>query len=493
MSGGLAVQPERVQRLSVRPERSGAYVLYWMQQSQRAEDNHALEYAIAEANHRGLPLLVAFGLTDGYPEANLRHYRFMLEGLRETEAALRERQIRFVLRRGSPDQVALELAHDAALLVCDRGYTRLQRLWRATVAAEAQCPVVQVESDLVVPVEVPAEKAEYGAHTLRLRLQRLLPTYLQPLPALSLLRSSRDLPVEGESLADLDSFLARLELDRTVPPVTHFFRGGASAARRELHSLVSSLRDYAVNRGRPESGHVSHLSMYLHFGQISSLAVALAVSAAVEAPEEDRANFLEELIVRRELCHNWVHFTPEYDDYRSLPRWARETLAAHAADARHPGYTEAELERADTHDPYWNASMREMRYTGYMHNKMRMYWGKKILEWSPSPEEAFRRTLRLNNRYFLDGRDPNSYAGVAWIFGQHDRPWGERPIYGKIRCMVASGLERKSDIRAYVAWVDRRVEEARAASIRFPDEAERATPRMAPGAARGTASLFPEA
>jgi deoxyribodipyrimidine photo-lyase len=492
MSDPAAIQPERIQRLSATPERDGAYVLYWMQQSQRAECNHALEYAIAAANRLGVPVVVAFGLTDGYPEANLRHYRFMLEGLQETRTALHQRGIRFLLRRGSPERVALDLAREAALLVCDRGYTRIQRQWRAIVAVEAPCAVVQVESDMVVPVEVPAEKAEYGAHTLRLRLHRLLPTYLRPLPELTPEHSSLHLALAEESWTDLEAFLARLAVDRSVPPVTRFFRGGTSAAHRELHTLVGSLRDYAVNRGRPESAHVSHLSMYLHFGQISPLEAALAVSAAGDAPEEDRANFLEELIVRRELCHNWVHFTPEYDDYRSLPRWARETLAFHAADARHPGYTEAELERADTHDPYWNAAMREMRYTGYMHNKMRMYWGKKILEWSPSPEEAYRRTHRLNNRYFLDGRDPNSYAGVAWIFGQHDRPWGERPIYGKVRCMVASGLERKSDIRAYVAWVDRRVEEARAAGIRFPDEAERTVVRRVGATAGGMSSLFPE-
>lgn len=489
MSEAPAIHPSRLRALNAQPERGGAYVLYWMQQSQRSECNHALEYALAEANRARLPLLVAFGLMDGYPEANLRHYRFMLEGLQETEATLRERGIRFVLRRGSPDRMALELARDAALLVCDRGYTRLQRHWRATVAQEAPCPVVQVEADVVVPVEVPAEKAEHAAHTLRLRVQRLLPTYLQPLPALSPIQSSCDLPIDGESLADLDGFLAGLSLDRTVPPVNHFFRGGASEAHRELRSLMDSLRGYAEHRAQPESGHVSHLSMYLHFGQISPLTVALAANAALDAPEEDRATFLEELIVRRELCHNFVHFAPHYDDYRSLPRWAQETLAAHAADRRDPCYTEGELERAETHDRYWNAAMRELRYTGYMHNKMRMYWGKKILEWSPSPEEAFRRTLHLNNRYFLDGRDPNSYANVAWIYGQHDRPWGERPVYGKIRCMVASGLERKSDIGAYVQWVEHRVAQAQAAGIRFPDEAERVVPPR-PRPSTGTKSLF---
>jgi deoxyribodipyrimidine photo-lyase len=184
--------------------------------------------------------------------------------------------------------------------------------------------------------------------------------------------------------------------------------------------------------------------------------VALAVRKSKAVPEETKAAFLEELIVRRELAVNYVNYTPEYDSFQALPDWAKRTLAKHRSDSRQPIYGRRELEDAKTLDPYWNAAMVEMRHTGFMHNYMRMYWGKKILEWSATPEEAYRVALTLNNKYFLDGRDPNSFAGVAWLFGLHDRPWGERPIFGQVRYMAASGLERKCDIRAYVQKVEAR-------------------------------------
>jgi len=195
---------------------------------------------------------------------------------------------------------------------------------------------------------------------------------------------------------------------------------------------------------------VSHMSPYLHFGQISPLYIALQARRAREAPVEAREAFLEELIVRRELSMNFVYRNPKYDRYAALPAWARRSLARHARDARPYRYGPKRLENARTHDPFWNAAQREMTITGKMHNTMRMYWGKKIIEWSASPEEAFRRALYLNNKYELDGRDPNSFAGVAWCFGKHDRPWTERPVFGYVRYMNDRGLRRKYDMDAYL-------------------------------------------
>jgi deoxyribodipyrimidine photo-lyase len=192
----------------------------------------------------------------------------------------------------------------------------------------------------------------------------------------------------------------------------------------------------------------------LHFGQISPIEVARKVKAAKSGSEADAEAFLEELIVRRELAINFVTFHPDYDSFKCLPDWARKTLLKHKSDTRPVRYTRAELERADTQDPYWNAAMREMLEAGYMHNHMRMYWGKKILEWCKTPEYAFQTALYLNNKYFIDGRDPNSYANVAWLFGLHDRPWRERAIFGTVRAMTARGLERKFDIKSYVRWVE---------------------------------------
>lgn len=450
------IQRSRLRELNGRAEAAGRFVLYWMQQSQRAEVNHALEYAVREANRLGQGVLVAFGLTDGYPEANLRHYAFMLSGLRETAQALRRRGIAMVARVGSPPRVAIELGREASLIVCDRGYLRHQRAWRAEVAGKARCRVVEVESDAVVPVEAASGKAEIGARTLRPKLRRLLPDYLVPLPETRVRRPSTGLPVDGLDLGTPDDVLARLKIDRSVAPVDRVFRPGTAAAKARLRAfLAGGLARYAENHNQPQTDDTSRLSPYLHFGQIAPLFVALEARRA-EASGPARESFLEELIVRRELACNFVWFTPDYDRPSGLPAWARKTLAEHAADPRPGSYAAERIEAADTGDPYWNAAMAEMRCTGFMHSHMRMYWGKKVLEWSPTPEEGFALALRLNNRYFLDGRDPNSYAGVGWVYGAHDRPWPERPVFGKVRSMTAGGLERKCDIEAYVDKVRRR-------------------------------------
>jgi deoxyribodipyrimidine photo-lyase len=431
-----------------------------MQQSQRAEDNHALEYAVRQANELSCPLLVAFGLMDDYPEANLRHYRFMLEGLADVRDGLARRGIRFVVRHGPPDEVALAAAADARLVVCDRGYLRHQKAWRARVAAEAGRRVVQVESDVVVPVETVTNKAEHAARTIRPRIHRHLERFLVDLTTTPPEHDATDLRVDdGLALDDLDALLEQLSIDRSVPPVPALFQGGTGAAKRELRAFLQKrFGRYDENRNQPQTDDVSHLSKYLHFGQISPVRVALAARAAADEGDPNLESFIEELVVRRELAQNYVEFTGDYDRYAALPRWARVTLREHRDDPREHVYTAAQLEDAETHDPYWNAAMREMRYTGYMHNYMRMYWGKKILEWTNTPEFAFRTALELNNRYFLDGRDGNSYTGVAWVFGLHDRAWTERPVYGKIRYMNANGLRRKADPDAYVEKVDRLVE-----------------------------------
>jgi deoxyribodipyrimidine photo-lyase len=451
------MEPERVKLLNERePDGSGRYVLYWMQAAQRAGCNHALEHAVALANARGLPMVVAFGLTDDYPEANLRHYRFLLEGLRETAAALARRGARFVLRRGRPAEVALGLAADAALVVCDVGYARYQRAWRRQVAADAGRQVVEVEGEVVVPVEAASDRAEVGARTLRPKLLRLRERFLVPLAEQRVEVRADGVAISSDlDPADVEGSLASLRLDRSVPP-TGRFTGGTSHARGRLHRFLRGrLPGYKDARSDPAHRRTTELSPYLQFGQISPVEMALAAVAAAPPEDPDRASFLEELIVRRELAHNFVRYTDRYDAYDCLPRWAQATLDRHRRDPRQHRYDEGELEAGRTHDPYFNAAMREMRLTGYMHNYMRMYWGKKILEYTASPEEAFATTLRLNNRHFLCGRGANAFANVAWIFGQHDRPWVERPVFGQVRYMNDKGLERKFDIAAYVRWAER--------------------------------------
>jgi len=450
------IQDTRIRQLNDLNIRLDAdYVLYWMQQSQRAEYNHALEYAVLQANHLGIGVVVAFGLTDDYPEANLRHYTFMLEGLTETQALLEKRGIHMAVHRGSPPDVALELGQHAAMIVCDRGYLNHQRLWRDQVARKSACPVVQVESDVIVPLETVSLKAEYAARTIRPKIQKHLDDYLIELKAVKVQHSTVNISLDGLNLKRPADILTLLNIDHSVPAVTRFFKGGTSRAKKIFGNFIRSrLKNYEKNHNQPQTDDISHMSLYLHFGQISPLYLALKINRADHGPDSAKAAFLEELIVRRELAANFVYYHRDYDNFDCLPEWAKQTLNHHRKDRRPYTYTRKQLEDAKTHDPYWNAAMQEMKYTGFMHNYMRMYWGKKILEWSSLPELAFHNTLAINNKYFLDGRDPNSYAGVAWVFGIHDRAWPQRPVYGKVRCMMASGLERKCNIRAYVDKVE---------------------------------------
>jgi deoxyribodipyrimidine photo-lyase len=451
----MPIHPTRIKTLNDADICSGDYVLYWMQQSQRAVYNHALEFAVQQANKLDRMLLVVFGLMDDYPEANLRHYTFMLEGLKETRATLASRGIKMVLRRGHPSEVALKLGQRASMIVCDRGYLKHQRDWRMQVAHQAPCPVVQVESDVVVPVEVVSEKAEYAARTIRPKIHRKLETYLVGLKRTEAKHQSLGLKIKEIDLEDTEGLLRKLKLDHSVPSVSDLFKGGTSQAVKCFDGFVRHrLKYYDQHSNQPQTNDVSHMSPYLHFGQISPLYLALKISRAPDSLKASKDAYLEELVVRRELALNFAFYTADYDAYSCIPGWAQKSLAEHEHDKRDYVYSRRQLENAGTHDPYWNASMLEMKHTGFMHNYMRMYWGKKILEWSETPQKAFRTTLAINNKYFLDGRDPNSYTGVAWIYGVHDRAWSERLIFGKTRYMAASGLERKCDIAAYVKKVE---------------------------------------
>jgi len=450
------IEEERVQNLNEAGTREGAHVLYWMQSSQRAEQNHALEYAAQRANDLDQRLFVVFGLTDDYPEANLRHYTFMLEGLKNAQEALQKRGIKMVVRKGSPDDVALEAGKDASLIVTDRGYMRPQKRWRERVAREAGCLVTQVESDVVVPVELASEKRETAARTLRPRIGEHLEDFPVELTPTKVSKQSLNVKAGGLDLSDIEKLLAGMDLDRSVGALSDLYRGGTSEAKKVFRRFLKRSFDaYEGHRNQPHTDDVSHMSKYLHFGHISPIWLALEARRA-KTKKSNIESFVEELVVRRELSMNFVHYTPDYDSYSSLPDWAKKTLREHRDDDREHTYTREQLENAATHDEYWNAAMKEMIHTGYMHNYMRMYWGKKILEWSNTPEYAYRITLYLNNKYFLDGRDPNSFANVAWVFGQHDRGWTEREVYGKVRYMSSGGLERKSKPDQYVEKVEKR-------------------------------------
>jgi deoxyribodipyrimidine photo-lyase len=440
----------RLKPLNQKGVGAGRFVLYWMQQSQRAEWNHALEYAVTKANDLGLPLLVIFSLTKNYPDANLRHYTFMLEGLAETQKTLEKRGIKMIVQEGEPPDIVVEKSMSAALVICDRGYLMHQKIWRQEVAAKAPCHLIQVESDVVVPVGEVSRKAEYAAFTIRPKIKKILDTFLKPVPEISLKVNSLGIHMDTLDLSASNIFTQHLTADHEVFAVTPLFQGGTNQAKNLFEKFLhKNLQQYEKNGNQPQTDDISHMSPYLHFGQISPVYLALKVINS-GAGKSAKDAFIEQLVVRRELAVNYVEYTHDYDQFDAIPQWAQKTLDEHRDDSRKTPYTRREMENAETHDEYWNAAMLEMRYTGFMHNYMRMYWGKKILEWSKTPKLAFNTALYLNNKYFLDGRDPNSYAGVAWLFGLHDRPFKERDIFGKVRYMTATGLKRKCDIQAYV-------------------------------------------
>lgn len=436
----------------------GKFVLYWMQSAQRAEHNPALEFAIQQANELGLPVVACFCLTPDYPEANLRHYTFMLEGLFATLQALERRKVHPLLKNGHPPDEILKVAGQAALVVVDKGYLRHLKEWYDKLAKSAECRVFQIEGEAVVPVELASEKAEYAARTIRPRIHRHLEDFLVGMDTTAVEHSAEGIGLESLNLSalDPDEYLRDFSIDRSVTPVSQFYKGGTAQARTTFGRFLDQLLSrYDVQRNQPQTDFTSLMSPYLHYGMISPVYLAVTLLEHGNPKDENVESYLEEMIVRRGLSQNFTHFEPRYDSYQCLPGWAQKTLQEHAGDERPNLYNRDQLEAAETHDPYWNAAQVEMVETGYMHNYMRMYWGKKILEWSTSPEHGFNDTLYLNNKYLLDGRDPASFGNVAWIYGLHDRAWQERSIYGKIRTMTAGGLERKNDPRAYVKKVEK--------------------------------------
>lgn len=459
-------QSERVRRLNSRniETRSGTNPIgYWIHATPRVHYNHALEYAVHLAKRRDLDLFCFFVVTTDYPDATQRHLRFLLEGVFDLIDGLAERGISCCVYTGDPAETAVSLSHRFTALVTDRGYSRTHGRWYSTLAEAAACPIYQVESNIVVPVEVASEKEEYSAATIRRKIERTRDRFIVPLETISY-SGFVATPPEGRDVPrPIASSLPkeRETLLRNVAGVSNTaagFPGGERAARARLDDFLEKRLDrYDALRNVPDLDWSSHLSPYLHFGQISPVEIAIrtidyAEMNGTEAIETGTASFLEELIVRRELAINFVRYNDQYDSYDSLPRWARETLDIHRGDTREYAYDYRQLEQAETHDPYWNACQREMVTRGVMHGYMRMYWGKKILEWSSSPEEAYATALHLNDRWELDGRDPNGWAGVAWCFGKHDRPWSERSVFGKVRYMNDAGLRRKfKSIDLYVA------------------------------------------
>jgi deoxyribodipyrimidine photo-lyase len=457
------MNPKRVLKLQTGVyEKKKSYVLYWMQQSQRVHFNHALEHAIAIANSKDLPLVVYFGLTQSFPEANERHYHFMLEGLRELKDLLQKLHITFVLKLGSPDERIIPLLEDADTLVMDYAHLRTQRMWRKKVLEIASVmfkalTIDMVESDLIVPAYVASDKLEYGAFTIRGKLHRHLP-FFRDFKSISKLKNESIVDiVSDDDLTDIDGLIETFPIDHSIKK-SPFYKGGYKESQKLLHLFITKKSAHYLESNDPSTNYTSRLSMYLHFGQISSLMIYEQVYLAHtqgHISEEVFDAYVEQLLIRRELAFNYVVYNSTYDQFEHITEpWAYTTMQAHDQDPRTYVYTKDDYIHFRTHDIYFNAAMKEMIYTGFMHNYMRMYWAKKIIEWSKSHKEAYETILSLNNAYFIDGRDPNSYTGVAWCFGKHDRAWTERPVFGKLRYMNDDGLRRKFKIKLYIAQMD---------------------------------------
>lgn len=448
-------------------------VLLWAQRAKRATGNRAANVAVAVADALRLPVVAAFALDPAYPDATLRPYQFMIEGLRELPDAFAGRSIGWALRIGDPARTVPRLVDElaAAALVTGQDFLRTARGWRKTVADAVAVPVVAVDSDTIAPTSLFA-KEEYAARTLRPKVWRAIANrgFLDPIPApkpqtRTALSTLRDGP------EPLDA-LSTLAIDRGAPPSPRF-RGGPAEARKRLDRFVTDrLATYPENRNRPETETRSELSPYLHFGQIGPLEVArAAIEARVGArswltpkglthvangpgrPIEDAPlmDFLDELITQRELAINFCLRNPEYDRWSGLPEWGRQTLRKHQSDPRPHQHAQATIENGETDDRLWNAAQRQLRHDGWMPNRLRMYWAKQLLYWRADPEEAHALAVSLMDRYFVDGRDANGFAGIAWaIGGRHDRPFAERDILGTIRPMGAKGMARAMDVPAYI-------------------------------------------
>lgn len=456
------MNPKRLTHLQEgRHSSNQTHVVYWMQQSQRVHFNHALNHAIELANQRRLPLMVYFGLTSNYPDANERHFAFMLEGLHEVKSILDHFHITFVIRLESPEKGVLQYLEHAAALVMDEGYLKHQKAWRKYVVEETSSKypnlvVDLVDTDAIVPVKVASDKAEYGAYTLRPKITKL---YLQfrDFNRVSIIHNQMKLGFQSNvDLTSIDSILNQLDIDKSVKK-SPIYRGGYLEASRLFSIFIDQKSSHYLESNDPSTNYTSLMSMYLHFGQISSLDLLERIFLAHDHGQLDGQvldAYVEQLLVRRELAFNYVTYQKGYDHFETMTEpWAYMTMNEHQIDRRQYLYSPVELEQSLTHDPYFNAAMKEMRDTGYMHNYMRMYWAKKIIEWMPTYKEAYDTTIYLNNKYFIDGRDANSYASVAWCYGKHDRAWTEREVFGKLRYMNDKGLERKFNITAYVNQV----------------------------------------
>lgn len=429
-------------------------ILYWMNRDMRVNDNWALLFAQQWAHKEKAPLIVLYNLVPDFLNGGLRQLTFKLQALEELEKTLQSKNISFVLVEGKKtEEEIISFIHNEKIggLVTDFFPLRISNMWVEKVKNNIQIPFYQVDAHNIIPCWIASPKQEFGAYTIRPKINKLLDQFLEEFPSIKKHPHTWTKKIDTPNWGKI---LETSKTNRTIKPV-NWIKSGEKAAIKALQKFITDgLPNYAEKRNNPTLHALSNLSPYYHYGMLS------VQRAATEIQKFDRnivsqESYLEEAIVRRELSDNYCYYNQNYDNFNGFPTWAQKSLNEHREDPREYTYSLKEFETAQTHDDLWNAAQKEMVYTGKMHGYMRMYWAKKILEWTPSPEEAQKIAIHLNDKYELDGRDPNGYVGIAWsIGGLHDRAWFDRPVFGKVRFMSYNGCKSKFDIKAYIAYIN---------------------------------------
>lgn len=422
----------------------GGPVIYWMSRDQRVHDNWALLKAKQLAESRQSAMCVVFCLIPDYPDAAPEHFSFMLEGLCDVDHILEDLKIPFFMLHGDPADEIVRFVRQvgAGAVVTDFSPLKFSRQMKKRLGDTLNIPLIEVDAHNIVPCRTASHKEEFAARTIRPKINAVLSQFLTEFP-----------PLRKQKF-EWKNHVAHIDWDRIINSYgksNEFYPAGIKNAEEQLRKfLANGLGRYSEDRNNPVLDGQSGLSPYLHFGNISAQRVALEADEAFWS-DEDKAAFLEELIIRRELAENYCFYNSRYDSPEGAHDWAKKTIEEHKDDTREYIYGYEEFELGKTHDELWNAAQKEMVKTGKMHGYMRMYWAKKILEWTPDVDTAFRTAISLNDRYSLDGRDPNGYAGVAWsVCGVHDRAWQKRPVFGKIRYMNYNGCRSKFKVDKYI-------------------------------------------
>lgn len=479
----MSVPKVRITALNKASARAEGYVLYWMTANRRVDWNFALDRAIELARERRAPLVIFEALRSGYEWASDRHHAFVMEGMADNARRVHGAPVTYYpyieRRTGDGKGLLKELARHAAVVITDDFPAFMLPRMAQAAADQLDVRLEAIDSNGIYPIR--ATRQTFGrAHDFRRHLQKSIRPHLsefpksRPFDGLSLPSATLPRmpdPWRAATQAELEApDLGKLPIDHAVARVAD--QGGTTAARARLETwLQDGFVRYGEDRNHPDTDASSRLSFWLHFGHLSAHEVFSACLRGLHWDDETPLSkatgsregwwglpphvegFFDELITWREVGFNMCATRPDdYDRYTSLPDWAQVTLDEHALDARPWTYTLEQFERAQTHDPVWNAAQRQLVVQGRIHNYLRMLWGKKILHWSQSPQEALATMIELNNKYAIDGRDPNSYSGIFWVLGRYDRPWGpEREVFGKIRYMTSESTLSKLKMKRYLA------------------------------------------